>query len=95
MSFLRQENGKLLQFWASYLDIVGVLLGLLKASQDGNWELHLSQGKWYLGVSPTTTLTTQGMSIHVYVYLSRTMSYKPVACANRRNPSAHINLSKS
>ena len=75
--------------------MVGVLLGILKALQEGNWELHLSQGKWYLGVSPTTTLTTQGMSIHVCVYLSRRMSYKPVACANRRNPSAQINLSKS
>ena len=42
MGFLRQENWKLSQFWASYLDMVEVLLGLLRASREGNWELHLS-----------------------------------------------------
>ena len=42
MGFLRQENGKLSQFWASYLDMVEVLLGLLRVSREGNWELHLS-----------------------------------------------------
>lgn len=42
MSFLRQENGKLSQFWASYLDMIEILLGLLRASREGDWELHLS-----------------------------------------------------
>ena len=42
MSFLRQENEKLSQFWASYLDMIEILLGLPRASREGNWELHLS-----------------------------------------------------
>ena len=42
MEFLRQENGKLSKFWLSYLDMVEILLRLLRASREGNWELHVS-----------------------------------------------------
>ena len=42
MKFLRHENGKLSEFWLSYLDLVEILLGLLRASRKANWELHVS-----------------------------------------------------
>ena len=42
MDCLRHENGKLSAFWMSYIDIVEILLGLLRATREGNWELHLS-----------------------------------------------------
>ena len=43
LDFLRHDNGKLSSFWMSYVDIVGdILLGLLRASREGNWHLHLS-----------------------------------------------------
>ena len=42
LKYLRLEKGKLSQFWMSYLDLVEILLGLLRASREGNWELHLS-----------------------------------------------------
>ena len=42
MDCLRHENGKLSEFWMSYIDMVEILLGLLRATREGNWELHLS-----------------------------------------------------
>ena len=40
---LRCDNGELSSFWMSYVDIVGgVVLGLLRASCEGNWDLHLT-----------------------------------------------------
>ena len=42
MEFLRQNNGKLCEFWLSYLDMVEVLLALLRASREGSWDLHVS-----------------------------------------------------
>ena len=42
MTFLRHENGKLSEFWLSYLDLVDILLGLLRVPREGNWELHIS-----------------------------------------------------
>ena len=42
LQYLRSENGPLSCFWMSYIDIVGdVLLGLIQASREGNWQLHL------------------------------------------------------
>ena len=41
LDYLRNSNGKLCSFWMSYLDIVETLLNLLRASREGNWELHL------------------------------------------------------
>lgn len=42
LSFLRNKNGKLSEFWVSYLDLVDILLAMIRASREGNWELHLS-----------------------------------------------------
>ena len=42
IEFLRHENGKLSKFWLSYLDMVEILLRLLRALREGNWELHVS-----------------------------------------------------
>jgi len=42
MNFLRARNGKLSAFWMSYIEMIEILLGLLRASREGNWELHLS-----------------------------------------------------
>ena len=40
--FLRVGNGSLSTFWLSYLDMVEILLGLLRASREGHWILHLA-----------------------------------------------------
>ena len=42
MFFLRSENGKLSEFWVSYLDLVNILLAMIRASREGDWDLHLS-----------------------------------------------------
>lgn len=43
LEHLRTENGELSQFWMSYVDIVEtVVLSLLRASREGNWELHIN-----------------------------------------------------
>lgn len=40
--YLRYENGDLSAFWMSYIQVVeDVLLGLIRASREGNWQLHL------------------------------------------------------
>ncbi len=42
LSYLRHDNENLSTFWMSYVDMVGdILLGLIRASREGNWELHL------------------------------------------------------
>ncbi|KAL8567726.1 hypothetical protein ACOMHN_009034 [Nucella lapillus] len=42
LQHLRHDNGDLSAFWMSYVDMVeDVLLGLLRASREGNWDLHL------------------------------------------------------
>ena len=42
LSYLRHDSGNSSTFWMSYVDMVGdILLGLLRASREGNWELHL------------------------------------------------------
>ena len=39
---LRHNNGELFAFWMSYIDMVeDVVLGLLRASREGDWELHI------------------------------------------------------
>ena len=42
LEFLRVGNGSLSTFWLSYLDMVEILLGLLRASREGHWILHLA-----------------------------------------------------
>ncbi|XP_053399793.1 uncharacterized protein LOC123523028 [Mercenaria mercenaria] len=39
---LRKDCGQLAAFWMSYLDIVEVVLGLIRASREGDWQLHLA-----------------------------------------------------
>ena len=41
LDYLRESNGKLSSFWMYYVD-VEIMLGLLRASREGYWELHLS-----------------------------------------------------
>ena len=41
LSFLRTDNGDLSNFWMSYVVMVEILLGLIRASREGNWDLHL------------------------------------------------------
>ena len=42
LDHLRNAKGNLPSFWMSYIDMVGdILLGLLRASREGNWQLHL------------------------------------------------------
>ncbi|KAK5924833.1 hypothetical protein CgunFtcFv8_017411 [Champsocephalus gunnari] len=42
LSYLRQENGSLSAFWMTYVDMVEVMLGLIRASREGDWMLHLA-----------------------------------------------------
>ena len=48
---LRHSNGKLSRFWMSYVDMIEVLLGLIRANSGGNWSMHLSSLRgivpWY------------------------------------------------
>ena len=39
---LHHSSGKLSKFWMSYVDMVEVLLGLIRATREGNWSMHLS-----------------------------------------------------
>jgi len=42
LNHIRQSNGELSAFWMSYVDMVeGIVLGLLRASREGDWDLHL------------------------------------------------------
>ena len=42
LNYLRHNNGELSAFWMSYVDMVeGIVLGLLRASREGDWDLHL------------------------------------------------------
>lgn len=42
LDHLRHDNGDLSAFWMTYVDIVqDVLLGLIRAAREGNWDLHL------------------------------------------------------
>lgn len=42
MHYLRYGNRKLSKFWMSYVDMLETLLGLLRGSREGDWDLHLS-----------------------------------------------------
>ena len=40
--YCKDENdGPLKMFWNSYLEMVATLLSLIRATREGNWELHL------------------------------------------------------
>ena len=38
---LRHSNGKLSKFWMLYVDMIEVLLGLIRATREGNWSMQL------------------------------------------------------
>jgi len=42
LGFLRTSNGSLSAFWMSYIDMVHILLDTIRASREGNWNLHLA-----------------------------------------------------
>lgn len=42
VNFLRTGNGDLSAFWVSYLDVVDIFQGHLRASREGDWKLHLA-----------------------------------------------------
>ena len=42
LNHLRHSNGNLSAFWISYIDIVEIMLGLLRSSREGDWNLQLS-----------------------------------------------------
>ena len=37
-----RDAGSLSAFWISYLDMAVIVLGLIQASREGNWMLHLA-----------------------------------------------------
>lgn len=39
---LRYSKGKLAGFWMLYLDLVEIMLGLIRAEREGDWNLHLA-----------------------------------------------------
>ena len=39
---LRQNNGPLSEYWMSYVDMVNTLLCMIRASREGNWQLHMA-----------------------------------------------------
>ena len=42
LNYLRHDNGELSAFWMIYVDVIqDILLGLLRASREGDWDLHL------------------------------------------------------
>ena len=42
IEFLRGGNGNLSTFWLSYMDMTDILLGLIRASREGDWMLNLA-----------------------------------------------------
>ena len=42
IKLLRGGNGNLSTFWLSYMDMTDILLGLIRASREGDWMLHLA-----------------------------------------------------
>ena len=42
LTFPGNENGNLFKFWMGYIDMVEIVLGLIRASHEGNLLLHLA-----------------------------------------------------
>jgi len=42
LNYLRKDNGPLSAFWMSYIDLLDIMLGLIWASREGDWRLHLA-----------------------------------------------------
>ena len=41
LDHLRFSNGSLSKYWMSYIDMVDILFGLIRASREGNWLMHM------------------------------------------------------
>lgn len=39
--FCRRDHGPMFQFWSSFIDMVSLLRCLIRATRQGNWQLHL------------------------------------------------------
>lgn len=48
LSHLRTNHGHLAAFWMSFMDLVEILLGLIRASREGSWQLHLAYMRSYI-----------------------------------------------
>ena len=68
---LRNSNGKLSKFWMSYVDMVEVPLGLIRATREGNWSVHLSSLR---GIVPWCFAYD---NVNYARYLSAYLSEKP------------------
>ena len=42
LDVLRHDRGPLATFWMTYVDMVEILLGLVSADREGDWDLHLA-----------------------------------------------------
>ena len=60
IDILRAKNGTMSGFWMSYIDLTCLLLDFLRASREGNWDLHLTLIKelipWCFAYSKTNYL---------------------------------------
>ena len=42
LDIMRNANGTMSAFWMTYVDLTGLLLNFIRASREGDWDLHLS-----------------------------------------------------
>ena len=40
-TFWQNDNGPMSHFWSSYIDLATLLLAFIRATREGNWQLHL------------------------------------------------------
>ena len=62
IKFLRCGSGNLSTFWMSYMDMIDMLLGLIRASREGDWMLRLAYEPWSHGASHMTGWTMHSIS---------------------------------
>lgn len=48
MDELRNNNGPLSAYWMSYIDMVSILIGLIRGTREGNWQLHMACIREYI-----------------------------------------------
>jgi len=65
LPYLRSSNGSLVAFWVSFVDMVEILLGMIRASREGNWLLHLSSIK---GMIPWCFAYKQNYARYLSIY---------------------------
>ena len=42
LKVLKTDKGPLAAFWMTYVEMIEILLGLLRADREGDWQLHLA-----------------------------------------------------